>query len=228
MTKRKTDIKGRVKASEIMLWSETHEEYEALRAGAYQEWCPEGVTEEFEVNTLVQLLWRRRRFDRYEQIGTQKRLDHIRHGNEQSRHIANLKAFAPEFNAADTVEKVNAVLAQLSPLYRNTIHRDLPLKDGDDPCKWGSSIAIALSAWKAPARHEDADEFLATIDVEEMFDRNLVRIERMDAMIDRAIKRLVQIKAMKQMHGQLQPKLVNGTIQAVNNTAIKISPPIEG
>ena len=224
MTKRKTDIKGRVKASEIMLWSETHEEYEALRAGAYQEWCPEGVTEEFEVKTLVQLLWRRRRLDRYEQIGTQKRLDRIRHVNEQSRHIENLRALASEFAAADTAEKVNAILSTLSQLYRIAIQRDWPLKDGDDPGNWGSRIASGLSAWKPAARHENADEFLAAIDVEELFDRSLSRIERMDAMIERAIKRLVQIKAMKQMHRQLQPKLVNGTVKAVEQGCNKDQP----
>jgi hypothetical protein len=105
---------------------------------------------------------------------------------------------------------MNALLSQLSPLYRNTIQRDWPLKDGDDPGKWGSKIASGLSAWRAPARHEDAAEFLAAVDVVEMFDQNLGRIERLDAMIDRTIKRLVQIKTMKQKYRQLQPKLVTG------------------
>jgi hypothetical protein len=35
------------------------------------------------------------------------------------------------------------------------------------------------------------------------------RIERLDAMIDRTIKRLMQIKTMKQMFDRLEPKLIN-------------------
>jgi len=40
----------------------------------------------------------------------------------------------------------------------------------------------------------------------DLFERELVLNERLDAMIDRAVKRLVQIKAMKQMLGQASAK----------------------
>lgn len=210
MTRKKNALKHGANAQEIMLWGETYEDYEALRTRACEEWFPEGLTEEFEVKALIELLWRRRRLDRYEKISTQKRLDRIRSDNEQSRHIENLKALASEFSAADTAEKVNALLSQMSPLYSNTIRRDWPLRDGDDPVQWGPRIARGLSAWKVPVRHEGADEFLEALDPEEVFDRSLGRIERLDAMIDRAIKRLVQRKTMKQMYSQLRPKLITG------------------
>jgi hypothetical protein len=214
MSRKKNALTHGVSAQEVMLWGETYEDYEGLRTRAYEEWFPEGLTEEFELNALIELLWRRRRLERYEKISTQKRLARVRSDNEQSRHIENLKALASEFNAADTVEKVNALLLQLSPLYRNTVQRDWPLRDGDDPAKWGTRIATGLSSWKVPARHEGADEFLEALDPEEMFDRSLGRIERLNAMIDRTIKRLMQIKTMKQMYNQLKPKLVTGvTVQ---------------
>jgi len=47
----------------------------------------------------------------------------------------------------------------------------------------------------------------AVVDLEE-FDTALARIERLDAMIDRTIKRLMQLKTMKQMHARLEPKLI--------------------
>ena len=47
----------------------------------------------------------------------------------------------------------------------------------------------------------------------------LARIERLDAMIDRTIKRLMQIKTMKQMHGRLEPKLIN--LSATKNPPAK-------
>lgn len=222
MTRKKNALTHGANAQEVMLWGETYKDYEALRTRAYEEWFPEGLTEEFEVKALIELLWRRRRLDRYEKISTQKRLDRIRSDNERSRHIENLKAFASEFNAADTADKVNVLLGQLSPLYRTTIRRDWPLQEGDDPAKWGARIASGLSAWRVPVRHEGADEFLEALDPEDAFDRSLGRIERLDAMIDRTIKRLVQIKTMKQMHGQLKPKLVTGvTIDTATAKATK-------
>ena len=69
-------------------------------------------------------------------------------------------------------------------------------------------IAEGLLAWKSRPRHEQADEFIKILDLDE-FDAALDRIERLDAMIDRTIKRLMQLKTMKQMHRRLEPKLID-------------------
>ena len=63
-------------------------------------------------------------------------------------------------------------------------------------------------AWKPAPRHEQADEFTKILDLDE-FDTALARIERLDVMIERTIKRLMQLKTMKQMHGRLEPKLID-------------------
>jgi hypothetical protein len=57
-------------------------------------------------------------------------------------------------------------------------------------------------------RHEEADEFIEAVDLVS-FDQDLARIERLDAMIDRTIKRLMQLKSMKQMYRRLEPKLIS-------------------
>lgn len=207
-SKKRNALKHGADAQEVMLWSEKYEDYEALRAGLYEEWFPQGKTEEYEVNALLGLLWRRRRLERYEQIGMQKRLADVREANETSRHIENLRSFGPEFNQAKTVAEVEALLFPLSPLYSNTIRSRWPLREGDDPTTWGSRIASGLSAWKPSERHEGGDEFIEVIDLDS-FDEDLNRIERLDAMIDRTIKRLMQIKTMKQMCSRLEPKLIN-------------------
>lgn len=74
----------------------------------------------------------------------------------------------------------------------------------------GPKIAERLLTWKPAPRHEQADEFIKILDLNE-FDMALARIERLDAMIDRTIKRLMQLKTMKQMHGQLEPKLIDAS-----------------
>ena len=201
-------LKHGANAREVMLWSERYQDYEALRAGLDLEFTPSGSTEEYLVRTLLGLLWRRRRLECHEQIVIQQRLDKIQAENEHSHHVDNLRSFAPEFAKANSVEQVEAVLATLSPIYRNTIRNRWPFKTGDDPQKWGPKIAEGLLAWKPAPRHEQADEFVKILDLNE-FDMALARIERLDAMIDRTIKRLMQLKTMKQMHGRLEPKLID-------------------
>lgn len=138
-------------------------------------------------------------------------MDEIREVNENSRHVENLRSFAPEFNEADSVEKVETILSRLSSLYSNTIRGRWPLQAGEDTNTWGPKIAKGLLSWKPAPRHEQADEFVEIVDLEE-FDMALARIERLDAMMERTIKRLMQIKTMKQMHGRLEPKLINGSV----------------
>jgi hypothetical protein len=210
-SKKRNALKHGANAKEVMLWSERYEDYEALRADLYLEFTPSGSTEEYLVRTRLDLRWRRRRLDCHERITIQKRLDKIREENETSRHIENLRSFATEFNGATNAEKVEALLATLSSLYSNTIRHRWPLQTGEDPTTWGPKIAKGLLSWEPPRRHEQADEFIAMVALE-TFDMALARIERLDAMIERTIKRLMQIKTMKQMHGRLEPKLINGSV----------------
>jgi hypothetical protein len=207
--KKRNALKHGANATEVMLWSERYEDYEALRSALYQEFTPSGSTEEHLVETLVDLRWRRRRLECYERIAIQQRLDKIRADNVQSYRGDNLRSFAPEFAEAASVEQVEAVLTTLSPIYSHMIRNRWPFNAGDDPQKWGLKIAEGLLAWRSMPRFEQADEFIKILDLDE-FDTALDRIERLDAMIDRTIKRLMQLKTMKQMHGRLEPKLIEG------------------
>ena len=141
-------LKHGANAQEVMLWGEQYEDYENLRAGLYEEWAPRGRTEEYEVQTLANLLWRRRRLDRYERISTQKRLDELRNESARSRHIDNLIALSSNFSEARTVQEVEGLLFRLSPLYRDTILSNYPLEKCEDPNTWGTVIAKGLSQWK--------------------------------------------------------------------------------
>ena len=191
------------------------QDYEALRDALYQEFTPSGSTEEYLVGTLLDLRWRRRRLECHEQIVIQQRLDSVRKENEYSHHVDNLRSFAPEFANATSEQQVEAVLATLSPIYSNTIRDKWPFKSGDDSQKWGPQIAEGLLlTWEPTPRYEQANEFIEILDLVE-FDSALARIERLDVMIDRTIKRLMQLKTMKQMHGQLEPKLID--FQAATN-----------
>ena len=81
--------------------------------------------------------------------------------------------------------------------------------------RWG--LAAGLLALKPGPHREANDAFLEVIDLDEL-DNSLACIERLDAMIDRTIKRLMHVKTMKQMHDRLEPKLIN--LSATKNLPI--------
>ena len=207
-SKKRNALKHGAHANEVMLWDERYKDYKSLRIGLNQEYIPDGATEDYLIQALVDFVWGRRRLDRHRQITIQKRMDELFEANDRSLHIEVLRSLAPEFDEATTVEQVEAALARLDPIYSNTILRDSPLQEGDDASKWGPKIAARLLAWKPGPRRGGDDAFLAIIDLD-AFDISLARIERLDAMIDRTIKRLMQVKTMKQMNDRLQPKLIN-------------------
>jgi hypothetical protein len=200
-------------ASEVLLWSEKYEDYEKLRADLELEHAPDGATERYLVRTLLDLLWRRGRLQVYEQIELQTRLEDIRATNERSYNFAYLKLFANDFNEAKSAAEVEGVLTKIHPTCRPIIESNYPLAADEEPTKWGARIATAMSYWRIAERYEAADEFIQAIDLEK-FDAHLARCERLDAAIERTMKRLLQLKAHKQMHRGLEPKLIITTAAA--------------
>jgi hypothetical protein len=205
---KRSALKHGANATEVMLWSERYEDYDSLHADLRMEFSPCGSTEEHLVQTLLDLRWRRRRLDCYERITKQKRLNEIRQNNKSSRELEEVVPFAPEFKGADSVEKVEAILSRLPPGYREAILSVWPFEVGAEPAIWGSKVGNALAGQGPETRREGADEFVEIFDLGS-FDDDLARMERLDTMIDRTIKRLMQVKTMKQMNSRLQPKLIN-------------------
>ena len=78
--------------------AKNEEDYELLRAALVLEFSPTGAMESDLVQTLLDLLWRKRRLRCYEQITLQKRQDEIRQQAERSRAIDHLRSWADEFN----------------------------------------------------------------------------------------------------------------------------------
>src|ERR1700730_10678562 len=132
-SKKRNALKHGANATEVMLWSERYDDYESLRAELYLEFTPSGSTEEYLVQTLLDLRWRRRRLECHEQIVIQQRLDRVREKNEYSHHVDNLSSYAPEVGKVSSEEQVEAVLATLDPIYRITIRDRWPFKTGEDP-----------------------------------------------------------------------------------------------
>jgi hypothetical protein len=157
---------------------------------------------------LLYWLWRRQRLVRHDEVQVQERLRVIRHNNKVCDFIDELRLWAPEFEKADSKERVEELLAESG--YDTTIRRKWPLAEGEDPSKWGVKIAKGMASWNVE-RHDGPAEFLALTDPYG-FEKAMMRQERIDAKVEQIIKQLVQLKAMKQVQRRLEPKLINGTV----------------
>ena len=198
IAKKQNALKHGVYSREVMLPGEKWSDYEALRTAHYDEFMPEGVIEECLVDELFKLRWRKRRMDQYDQIRLRQRAAQLHEKNDMSRHRMNLKSFAAEFSNATTVEAVEQILFLLSPLYTNTITGRLPREKFEDPTKWGQAIGKFLSDFKSEEPLEDEALFAEIVDPD-LMEKEILRSTRLDEAIDRKIKRIIQVKAAKQI-----------------------------
>src|ERR1700693_257545 len=99
-SKKRNALKHGAHANGVMLWEERYQDYESLQIGINQEYTPDGATEEYLVQALVDLVWGRRRLDRHGQITLQKRKDKLQEAYDRSLHIDVLRSLAPEFSKA--------------------------------------------------------------------------------------------------------------------------------
>jgi hypothetical protein len=200
-------LKHGVFSEQTLLWGETQEDYDTYRAAIYSEWQPEGPAEENLVESLLNLLWRSRRFARHQQLVDKKKLEQIRVENEVGRWADEMRPLAGEFAEATSKENVEEILSSLETYHRSVIRQKWPLLENEDPSKWGERIAEGLKSWKLE-RRENADEFLAMNDPIG-FALLLKSLDMIDSKIEQTIKRLVQLKAFKQTLRQLEPKQIN-------------------
>jgi hypothetical protein len=95
----------------------------------------------------------------------------------------------------------------LMPIRISYLQRKFPRSEFQSDSEWAEAIANEITSVLVPEKkgHSDEDEpHLAMMQSagafsNELFDRELALDERLNAMIDRATKRLIHIKAMKEM-----------------------------
>jgi hypothetical protein len=206
-------------SSEVMLPGEKRADYEALSTATFEEWAPDGVTEQCLVADLVALRWKKWRMDQYDLIRLQQRAAKFRLENEYNRHRKNLKNLGAEFSKTDSVEATEKILDRLSPVYAEIIMGWIPREKCKDPIQWGQEIGKFLSNLKPDDSLEGPDLFAAIVNPDSM-ESEISRSDRLDEAIDRKIKRLMQVKTAKQIFPNMrknekpEPKLVNAPARA--------------
>jgi hypothetical protein len=208
-----------------MLPEEKFRDYEALREAHYDEWAPEGVTEQCLVDDLCKLRWRKRRMDQYDQIHLRQRHAQVRQRNYVNRHRNNLKNWGVKFSEAASVEVVEEILSGLSPFYVETITGWVPREKYEDPAQWGQEIGKFLSNLEVKDQLEGPDMFAAIVNPD-LIETEISRSDRLDEAIDRKIKRLMQVKTAKQVFPNMrknarpEPRLINAPASADRQPAV--------
>jgi hypothetical protein len=212
--KKQNALKHGIYSRQVMLPGEKIGDYEALLAAHYDEWVPDGVTEQYLVDDLCKLRWKKLRMEQYDQIRLQQRIDQIRMANDASKHRQNLKYLGAEFSKAASTEGAEKILSRLSPLYNETIAEWIPREKCTDPTQWGQEIGKCLSNLVSEDPLERPDLFAKIVNPD-LIEIEISRSDRLDEAIDRKIKRLMQVKAAKQIfpnmrkNGRPEPKLIN-------------------
>src|SRR5262249_339192 len=156
--------------SEItILPGEDPQEFERLRRDLIQEWSPSGPAEHDTVLTLAKCMWRKRR---------------IRHLKPafSSEDANKLSKLALRCTAVGEKENIAEALKQLSDKAFDEL---LEMKEKKD---------IDLAYW-----FQAAEKFVLHLNSIDALRHELAIEDRIDSMIDRALRRLGQIKVMKEV-----------------------------
>lgn len=196
-------------ARAVLLPHESRRDYEQLVSETRSEWCPSGPTEENLVARLIDLMWRQRRLQRHDDQLLQAHIDKIHEHNRVVPIRVELQALAPEFAEACTVEQVEKLLAKHP--YGGVIPLWVPRpKESEKEASRGPQISEHLKKMEVGSLVEGPSEILTYVDPFKLGMQE-DRMGRLDERILQVTKRLVQIKASKELfrHRADQAKLVS-------------------
>jgi hypothetical protein len=193
----KNALKHGAFSRELILPGESKKEYEFLLAELEAEYSPSGPSEIYLVNHLASLLWRERRLQVYRQARLEKRVRTIESKNEACHWLGALKSLAPQLAAATTANEVEAILAS-KHFTSAAISSNVPQPPPDQEAKWGPAIAESLKKMEIPEKLHGIDAFKLALNPIEM-EREILQENRLHDEIDKAIKRLAQVKGYKRL-----------------------------
>jgi hypothetical protein len=202
-------------AKTAVLPGEDLAEFEELHSDLIQEWTPVGPTEEDAVLSIAKGVWRKRRAQKLLQARIlQCRFDPkhpLYDEGEKVLRFFNILETAPFTALVDTSPEVfdgfydAAVPKFLTAFQAKYLEEKCPRENFKSGSAWLQAVRneilfSLLPSYEMPGEWPDvllgrAAEFLTP----DVFKQELAVDERVDAMIDRAVKRLVQTKAIKQM-----------------------------
>jgi hypothetical protein len=200
----------------LIIGGEDRRQFENLVDELAEEWQPEGKTEHDAVLDIAKGIWLKRRFQLFLMVKATRNAGNPDHPSYDER--IGLAAFLAraKMSPEDAFSHGSHYLRkeQLESLMKG-----YPKTNFKSETEWFAAIENAITSSLFPiynAVYSDPETYLALMNSaatfsDDLFDRAIALDERLNAMIDRATKRLVHIKAMKQMLGPA-PKESKGEV----------------
>jgi hypothetical protein len=200
-------------AKMAILPGEDPKEFEELHSAIIEEWAPDGPTEEDAVLSIAKGVWRKRRQQKFLYTEIDKcRWDPEHPLFDEARGLRNLLDIMEDGSSLEIMERepdgfeylLKFVIKASIPSYVGIpkLEEAFPREKYESVSDWVAALRRVISG--VLLQHSDPKpEVLlnrsAEVHTPDVVDHELAVDERIDAMIDRAVKRLVQTKAMKQM-----------------------------
>jgi hypothetical protein len=209
-SKRPNALKHGAFSATAILPGEDPQEFEELHYSLTEEWMPDGATEEDAVLSIAKAVWRKRRVQRF--LTAQSIYSAIHPGHGWYNEGVALKAFAGLL-LDNPITAFDLAKRGLHPARIAHFEKKFPRSQYPSNSEWAEAvlkeIGSLLEALESDPQSAGLLDLYHSSEVMsgDLFKQELALDERLDAMIDRAVKRLIQTKAMKEMLGR-QPKKI--------------------
>jgi hypothetical protein len=196
-------------SQQAVLPGEDPEEFLELYADLVAEWSPTGPTEEDAVLSIAHAIWRRRRLQNFRRLSVDRNSLDPNHPSYDE--FSGLQAFLAALRTGRE-EAVEAVEERcLKPAMLNSLRQKFPSEDFPSTAERAQAVIDDIEKQllaeeqlrQVPGygRYGLMAQTAATY-TDEVVDKELTLDARLDAMMERAVKRLVQAKSFKLMLGQ--------------------------
>ena len=205
-------------AATAILPGENPREFKKLHSAVTREWAPDGATEEDCVLTIAKGIWRKRRVQKFLEVELMRNSFNPEHPSyDETLGLTN-------FVIAMKVNPEVAFAAYAKNFLRADMITDLknnfPRSDFESTSEWAQAVINEINSVLIPQYKINLQPFAdikavslsAATFSNDVLKQELALDERLDAIIDRAVKRLIQTKTMKQMLGQTGIVRVPGLI----------------
>jgi hypothetical protein len=190
----------------LIIGGEDPRQFEKLVDELAEEWQPEGKTEHDAVLDIAKGIWLKRRFQLFLMVKATRNAGNPDHPSyDECIGLQNFLTYA-KMSPEDAFSHGSHFLRkdQLESLVKA-----YPKTNFKSETEWFAAIENAITSTLFPiydAVYSDSETYRALMNSaatfsDDLFDRAIALEERLNAMIDRATKRLIQIKAMKQVLG---------------------------
>jgi hypothetical protein len=209
--KRPNAHKHGIFSATAILPGEDQREFDDLHSASVNEWTPTGETEEDAVLSIAKAIWRKRRLQRFIEV-------RIRSNEVDPNHTSYFETLGLWGFKMIMMTEPEKAFEQYAIRFLHSgrikyFLQKFPRSKFKSDQEWRNAVMAEIDSIMATPdliTSEHVEIFRLQRSAEsvpdDMFRQELALDERLDAMIDRAVKRLIQMKAIKQMLDQTVPE----------------------